>query len=318
MTNANEDIEYSPSNINDCVFSAFIFLFIFRRSYKSSTPSLNFIKGKLKSMGSWLLKLSVTFSLAFCLLMAFLSTKFDIQRGIVQITRSLDESYIVNYKQYSFDLVYIMLISLKLSELLLTSSIFILISLWIPYANSAYNNSSETYSPTKLHSSIASFSKIYAIFRIPILIYLDQFSSLVSVKTSTFVIDLLFAIEFLAASFFLIIMNSKFSDLESSRSLETSSLLSLILFFYGIVKYAVNLVDFPFALTDTHKHIICSVQFVLNLTIYILAICMICPLKKPFYTEEDQKRKVKNLEKMSGETNISLVESIIEFDESRA
>lgn len=285
-------------NTNGAVMVGLALLFILRRSTASSTPSINFIKGKLRTLGAWMTKFSIVCLFIYMALISFLSTKMDIQKVDVDLSRSLISKYVITYKSYSVDLVILMLYTLKLSSIFMVSALFLTIPL-------CHSN----------HSTLASFSKLWAIFRIPAYMYFETVSILSDKDMIVFLREIVSTVEFMAASLFLVLARPLSS--ERDLSMENTSILSLTSFAYCIIKHVLNLIDFPFKFNQEQLQIALSLQLGLEITLHLLLISIFCPQKRSVFEDCEQGKAIKHLE-VAEDTNsaVTLISPLIEFDES--
>lgn len=271
------------TNVNSTVFLIFLVFYVFRRSVMSSTPALNIIKGRLGTLGSWMLNFSALFLLVFSLCVTFLSQVMPIRRNEIETTMLYDKSLISTFKNYHIDMVALMLFSLKLSRLLLGSSLFTLVALVAPrMIDSTRESPDRGAQHSRTHknpgtSSISSFSITWALLRIPLYLYFDTHRTNLDYKTSIFVTELVCALEFLLVAVFLLILQARRDSSSVSPSSGTVSLFILLCSLCAVFRHVVNLIDLPFILTELHGQILGSIQFALQLSIYLLASCMFCP-----------------------------------------
>lgn len=304
----DRDVEYARfqsellGNLNTTIILAFVLAFTFRRSYKSTTPTINLIKGRLRTFGAWMLKFSVLFSFVFSACITALSSRYSIRRHVVELTRSFDGSLVASFRSHSIDIAAVMIYALKISEILLISSVFFLIALFVPQPSDGADAL-----PQAAGSSIATFSTMWAICRIPVYLYLDAYRTLFDQKLAIFVFELAPSVEFLTAALFTLVANSS----RTGRSSENMSLLGVLLLLYAIFKHVVNLVEMPFALTEIHLQALASIQLCLQLGLYLVLLAMFCPLRKA----EGAQAAPEALRHDECNSDIALIPSVVEFDE---
>lgn len=311
---APESIETFRS-LNASILMAFVFLFILRRSCISTTPTINIIKGRMRSFGAWLLSLSLGFALVFSVCITALSKDHDISRSAVELSKMFDGSHYASIKGYAVDVVVIMLFSLKISEILLVSAIYILVALWVPQEDCGGDEADGCSTARMLQSSIGAATTMWAIFRIPLCLYTDAYRFLFDDKITVFVFEIFAALEYLVAAFLLLILNSRHSAMHTARSLENMGLLSSVLLLYGVFKHAVNLVNLPFSPSSMHLSALSSVQLALQLGIYVLMCCLFCPLRKAVKGSRRIDIMKSSLGTPESLQEVVLVPSMIEFDE---
>lgn len=303
------------NNTYSTVFVTLTLLYIFRRLFKSTTPTINFIKGKLRTIGAWLLEFSIIFYLIFNFLIAFLCQKLEIKRNEIELSRILKKSEILYFKNYKIDLVVVMIFSLKISEILLCSSLFILVPVLTPKNenNDIHNLNNKNY---RVSTCLISF--LWGIFRIPFIIYCDSYRDFFELEFVVFVSEIFSALEFFLLGFFFLILNIKYKDFKLSTDREKINLLLFMAFSYGISKHIVNLINLPFKLDEIHFCILSSLQFAIEIAIFILASTIYFP-----YKEEKIKYQNTCIKEMSDTynnelyttSNIISIEPYIEFDE---
>jgi len=301
---------------------------------RSTLPSYNIFRGKLRSLGSLFALISIFFSAVCLCLIAYLSMKLGFNKIDVELLGYLDDSYIVKYKDFRVDLVYILNISLIISKVLRMSAVFLLIGLWGPCAYSAFNNGSRNFdifrtgsSNTRVfitksifNTSVVTFAKVYAILRTPILLYYYYESNLLGEKTAVFIESLFLGSEVYFAVALLIVLRTKHSFLSEKKSLDSTNLLSLCLLFHGFLTYTINAIVIPFEMTDLHYQIQQSLKFGVRLILDMLLISMFCPIKDQLFDNASEKYE-KNFEiarisrlEDSGPI-VQEIENVIEFDE---
>lgn len=304
------------SNLNATIILAFVLVFIFRRSYKSTTPTINLIKGRLRTFGAWMLKFSILFSFMFSGCITMLCNRYNIKRRDIELAKTFEGSMMASFRGYSVDVAAVMIYALKISEILLVSSIFFLIALFVPQPSDAAEDSDENLSISQnANSTISTFSTMWAICRIPAHLYLDAYKTLFDQKLAVFIFELVSAVELFTAAFFTLIVRSKHSSLHTKKSKEDMNLLSVLLLFYAIFKHTVNLVEMPFALTEVHVQVLTSIQFSLQLGLYLILLSMFCPLKKTEHRTQKARspETLKHYDECNSE--VVLMPSIVEFDE---
>lgn len=300
-----EEIKVNPNTVNCFVIMLITFLYIISRSISSTTPSINVIKGKFRSIAGMLLKLSITSALCYNATLFFLSFKFNIDKVTLELGHRFTERFDFKFKDYSIDLGFVMLTSLKISEALLISSLFLAISLMSSSTHSKTNSNVEPLQT--LRNKVRSISRIWGIFRIPFAFYSYYIETLVDEKIYLFFRLIFGSIEFGIATIFIFI--SRFKNVALKNINVSPAFLSFCCLSYGFLKFTINLVDFPFKLNKTHLEIIISMQFGLLCAIYLLLTEILFPRK---FNEVS----VKELEVPKQPfSDVSMLETVIVFDE---
>lgn len=320
--------------VNEAVFSLLLLGFVIGRTTRSTFPSYNVFRGKLRSLGSIFVLTSVLFSTIYTFLILYLGTRLEFDKSSIELLGGLRDSYFVKYNNLKVDLVYILNVSLETSKILRMSAVFLLIGLWGPCAYSAFNNGNRSFdifrtgsSGTKIfiaksifNTSVVTFSKIYAILRTPVLVYYYRKSNLFGDKTAVFLESFFLGGEVYLSVAFLIILRTKHSFLSEHRSLDSTNLLSLCLLLYGFLTYTINTIVVPFEMTDLHYQIQQSLKFGIKLVLDMLLISMFCPIRDQLF-DNTPERYEKNFEvarisqlDASGPL-VQEIENVIEFDE---
>lgn len=303
------------SSTNTTVFLAISLFYIYCKSYSSTNSTLSFLKGKFRSFCGLLLKISILASLVYDVSLNFLGTKFNIDRTQLEITKALEYSYRVDYKDYSIDLVSVMIYSLKISETLLASCVFLAVSLLIPDEPEFYEKYKFDESLMTFNSSMSSLCKLWGVFRIPILFYAGALRALLGEKLSIFISQMLANIELVVASIFLLLIKFKNYTPWQNHNADIG-LLSLTLTAYGFSKYGINLIDFPFELSKSNLDMICALQFGLMIGIYLSISGIMFPRRQIFdHLPEKNDRPIQGVENTN---EVALLESIIEFEDKKS
>lgn len=303
-------------NSNTVAFLIMATVYIYYKAFSSDCSSFSFVKGRINSIGGLFLKLSILSLLIYNICLNFLSLKFRINKVELEILESISQTYTVVIKKYSIDIAKIMIYSLKISQLLFMSSLFICISMLIPDGEEQDQDNIHLIdsSITNNNSSIGSVCKLWAIFRIPILYYSTYLHQFFYKKISLFLSLIFCSTEtFLAALCILVIKykNQKLiKHLGLSYSVDTI-LFAMAIIGYGALKYLVNLVDLPFEVTTHSLNIIVSYQIGLSLGIYLMMASIVFPKKKK-HLKDISGRVIKN--EISITPDISLLDSVIEFE----
>lgn len=304
-------------NANTSIFLGLALIYIYCRGYSSSNASLSFIKGKFKSFCGLLLKLSITTALIYNLCYNFLNLKFNIDRIELEIKETFNQSYRIDYKDYSIDLASLMTYSLRISQLIFTSCIFLAVSLTVPRNSLIKEIYKIDPSLMAYNSSISTFCKLWAVFRIPILFYSAYLRPFLTEKMALFSIIIFSNIEFVLASLFLLLI--KFKNIASETKHQADlGLFAISLLAFGLIKYGVNLVDLPFELSQRNLNIVTSVQSALMISIYLFLTDIIFPRKIKDVQQERNLISTEITRPLKFENDVSLVESIIEFDDKKS
>ncbi|ELA41265.1 uncharacterized protein VICG_01638 [Vittaforma corneae ATCC 50505] len=290
-------LKIDSSSVSAPVVVTMVCLYIFFRSMSSTTPAINLIKGKFRSVTGLLLKLSIFSSTVYSIVLYYLSTKFQIDKIALELLQTFDKHYVVNYREYSIDLGLVLVSALKLADILFTSCIFFCISVIAP---------STKYSTSTFSNTISIASKLWAVFRIPIVYYADGLGMLINEKLALFMMLVFFNIELMVAAFFVLFLRLRSTGLKKSHS--DAGFLSLCLFLYGFLKYSINFIDFPFKIDSNILGLIYSFQYALSISIYLLMAGIVFPRKE---TSTAAKEKT-----VIGQSNsVAMLEEVIEFEE---
>lgn len=323
------------SYTNEAVFSVLVLTFAVWRSVRSTVPSYNIFRGKLRSLGSLFALASVFFSAAYICIVAYLCTKLEIDKAGVELSGGLKASYPIRYKDVRIDLVYFLNVSLIAARVLRMSSVFLLIGLWGPCAYSVFNGGDRPFdmfragvpgartfvARSMFNTSVVTFAKIYAVLRTPALFYYYYArAGLAGQKTAVFMESFLLGSEVYLAVALLLVLRTKHSFLSEYKSLDSTNLLSFCLMFHGFLTYTINTVAVPFEMTELHHQVQESLGLGVRLILDILLISMFCPIRGQLF-DNSSDRYEKSLEitriarlEDSGPV-VQEIESVIEFDE---
>lgn len=320
--------------VNEAVFTLLLLGFAVGRSARSTLPSYNVFRGKLRSLGSLFTLTSVLFSAIYICLATYLSTRIDLDKTSVEIVGRLRSSYVVKYRDFKIDLAYILNISLVMSRVLRMSAVFLLIGLWGPCAYSAFNSGGQSLdivrpgssgirtfiAKSMFNTSVVTFSKIYAILRAPALFYYYCQQGLFEEKTAIFLESFLLGGEVYLAVALLIVLRTKHSFLSEHKSLDSTNLLSVCLLFHGFLAYTVNTVSVPFETTDLHHQVLQSLSFGVKVVLDMLLISMFCPVRNQLFDNVSEKHErcfeVARISQLdSSGPMIQEIESVIDFGE---
>ncbi|KAH9410771.1 hypothetical protein HK407_11g16650 [Ordospora pajunii] len=336
MENAvSQDDLKSMQYMNEAVFSTLLLVFSIWRSSRSTLPSYNIFKGKLRSLGSLFILTSILFSTVYICTVTYLSTRVDIDKFWVELNGVLDAKYPIKYKSLSVDLVYVLNISLSVSRVLRMSAVFLLIGLWGPCAYSVFNSGERAFDVFRtnmsvvgtfvtksiFNTSVITFSKIYAVLRTPLILYYYSRPKIGNEKTAVFMESFLLGSEVYLSVVLLMILKAKHGFLSEYKSLDSTNLLSFCLMLHGFFTYTVNTVAIPFEMTELCYQIQQSLNFGTRLVLDMLLMSMFCPIRDQLFDAPSDNKHAKNLEvtrisrfEDSGPI-VQEIESIIEFEE---
>jgi len=299
-------------NANTTIFLVLTTLYIFSRSYTSSTATLGFLKGRFNSFCGMLLKVAIVAALIYNLTFNFLSTQFDINKIELEIKERLNHTHIIDFKNYSLDLVTLMIYSLKISQFLFASCIFLGISLLVPDSSDLADTHASDSSLIAYNSSISSFCKLWAIFRVPIVFYSGYLNPYLNERLTLFFILIFSNVELTFAALFLLIIKSK-NSAASFKSQTDVGLFALTVMSYGIIRYGINLMDLPFQLSRMNLNIITSVQSALMISIYLFLTEIIFPKAIAKVQETSIPPESRHLTKFTND--VQLMDSLVVFED---
>jgi hypothetical protein len=301
-----DSLKINPNTVNCFVIISLECLYILARSLSSTTPSINFIKGKIRSIAGLFLKFAILSSVFYNAALFYLSFKFEIDKVTLELTHVFNEKYFVKFQKYSLDLVSFMIISLKISEAFFISAVYLAISLICGVKVNSIGGPIDNF-----RMKICSFARIYGIFRLPIAFYSYFVENLFDEKLYLFFRLIFGSLEFFLISFFILLGkgNNPVKNINFSPAF-----LSFCCFSYGFLKFTINLIDFPFKLTQNYLEVIISIQFGLLCAIYLLITDIIFPRKIKKGLDETVNEAVN--ENMM-ENEVSLLETVIIFDEKK-
>lgn len=298
------------SNLNGTIIMGFALLYIMRRTYKSKKSSFNIFKGCLRSLGVWFMKLSICFEVIFLSCLTTISKEHVIDKSIVELSKKYKDEVVITLGKYTIDLSKVMIFTSKTAGMLLSSSIYFIIALILSKSNSA-RNSYKNNAGKRLCA-------MWGITRMVLYLYFDLKKDNITEKVSLFILELLFAIEYMIAGFALMMAKSELETEQENKVNESIGLLAISVFFYGILKHAINLIDLPFNITEMHLQILNTLRFALLIAVYFLCVETLCPHNNlvvdrtmNFYKNTEQKSI-----KEPTEPDVSLIRPMIEFHEN--
>jgi hypothetical protein len=245
----------TATSLNFTMLSIIVLLYGFRRSYKGCTPGINILKGQLRTIRLWMVKMSMIGLVVFLVSCTYLSTKLpDMERQAIELTGIFGKGHLLRYGEYSLDINVILVYSMRLSEVLLVSSLFLLSSVWDPHLEPALGPAlgpvlepvsgpalghalghalepqSELQPELQLEQQLVSrlgfvegsrhvapftLPKIWAVFRIPIcMLFYCNYLHL-SLNLFVFIRILSSAVEFMVLGFIFILMAVKYTPSSS-------------------------------------------------------------------------------------------------------
>lgn len=292
-------LNIDSSAVSTPVVVTMVCLYILFRNMTSVTPTINFIKGKLRSLTGLFLTLSIISLTVYNITLYFLSTKFDIDKTRLELYQKFNNHYEIKIQEYTLDLGFILIASLKIADILFMSCIFLSISVITP--------SSKNSAAPSVHKTVLTISRLWSILRIPMVFYSDKLSNIINEKLAIFIMLMVFNIELVIASIFALI--SKFKNIDVKKPNNDSGFLSLCLFLYGFVKYSINFIDFPFKIDANLLSLIYSFQYALSISLYLLITGIIFPREKIAIIIKEKPENNPNT------TSLAILEEIIEFDD---
>ena len=303
-----ETIKINPNNVNCFVLTTLSCIYIISRSMTSTPPLINMIKGKFRSLAGLFLKLSIISAVCYNAALFFISFKFDIDKVTLELSHSFNEKYNVNIQNYTFDVVYLLITSLRISETLFISCLFITISCICNTSNNHEGTNTDVL--RAIRSKICNICRIWGIFRIPLTFYSYYAEPLIDTKLYLFLRLMVGSIEFAFVCAF--IFFSRFRNASAKNMNVDPGFLVFCCFSYGFLKYTINLIDFPFKLTKTHMEIVISSQFGFLCSIYLL-------LAEVLFPRKNLKILPKDPEPIRELTNeVAMLESVIVFDDKNS
>lgn len=259
------------SNLNATVLISLTILYMWRRYLISDKPKINPLSGRLRLVGTWMLQASVMSLLIFLGSLTFLSMEDSPKRATVELLRSFSGGgYRIAIYGRTIDLSDIMLYAMNISEILLISAVFIAISL----EGKASREEKETSS---FRCSIRIFSKIWAALRLLVLPYAIYRMREIPREIYIFLIEIALVAEYTMACICLLIVavQQPCSMLKDDTNPLLWSMMG-----YGIVKHAINLINFPFTLQNIHIEVLMSLGLGIQAVLYITLCNVLCPLPK--------------------------------------
>lgn len=295
-------------HVNEAVLSLLLLGYSLARAARSSLPSYNVFRGKLRALGSLFALGSVLASTTYICLVAYLSTRFSVDRHAIELVGSLKDTYSVALRGVRIDLVYVLNVSLALSKILRMSAVFLLIGLWGPCAYSAFNSGGRAIDVLGLslvrsvfNTSVATFAKIYALLRIPALVCYQYQSGLLGEKTAVFFESFFLGSEVYLAVGLLVVLRTKHSLVSERGSLDSTNLLSMCLLLHGFLAYTVNTVAVPFEVSVLHHQILQSLKFGVRLILDMLVVSMLCPIRSQLFDAVSEKSRSLEIARISQE-----------------
>lgn len=293
-------LNLDTNSINTPVVVSLITLYILSRSMTSTTPTINLIKGKFRSITGIILKGSIFSMLIYSIVLYYLSTKFTINKLSLELFHQFDEHYIVTYNQYSIDLGLVLISSLKIAEALFISSVFLCISI----AASSYKDG------TSVENTIITITRLWGTLRPFVAFYAEKINFVINEKMLFFVKLLFCNIEFGIAAFLAILIKFRANrDVTSSIDI---GFFSFSILLYGFLKYCVNLIDFPFKINNSILNIIYSLQYGLLMSSYLLMASIVFPRRKRLNKAAEKEEVIH-----TPQSSVAVLEDVIEFDESK-
>ncbi|EPR79995.1 hypothetical protein SLOPH_1795 [Spraguea lophii 42_110] len=331
------------SNIDEIIFSTFLLSFTIWRVNKSSKVQLlKAFTGNLRSVSVLCFLSSIICLLAYNLLILFLSTYADIDRRQSEDLGTYFGKYVVTVYQREINLVQVLNVCLYLSKSLTTTTLFLMIGLWVPCAyNFAmgkrldvnrndlnylfFDDKGLRHTPnieSKLSNvSVSTFAVLYSFFRIPLTIFID-FYHFYNEKTTIFYRNFFYSTEIYVVVLLMFVLEIKFyeSVKYNDYSFDTPNLLLFLLVLDSSLRYTINIL----AINITNPfidYLIEKMLFFTFLSIRILIISMLCPLKSQLFDDDLIKKK----EKCNREEYITDIPSprletqatIVEFPDTR-
>jgi len=254
-------------NITIIAIASLLSLFAIRRCILFNyLPAKNFFR----TLGIWILYISIFSYLLYNALFMAYSFRYPIEKPAFELTKLIDKDYFWHiYDDVQINIGMTMVYTCKVAEMFLISALLIFSGIW---CISGFQSGCRSPAIT-----------LWALLRIPVLLYLDAVGIVGRDKISLFIYELLMLTEFIASAFYLMIKTSR----REQKIDDKVFLLKNTVLAYGVMKYGVNIVDIPFKLRPAHLYVIESVQLVLLVSLYML----LTLLYLPSVEAEDSKTK---------------------------
>ncbi|EEQ82481.1 hypothetical protein NCER_100795 [Vairimorpha ceranae BRL01] len=300
--------------LNEMIFSTLLLLFTVWRYNKTSSTKISSYKSRLRSVGSFFITSSI-FSTCMCnIIIWYLSGYIKLDKYKFERDGFINQTFNLTYKDVQINLCTLLYVVYMISKILRMSAVFMLIGLWGPCLHSYINT--ERYDSTYIRysifdsknlfkTSIVTFSKLYSVFRIPVLIFLYFNLKELNPSTTVFFESLFLSAEIYFCLGLFLVLQTKHNFLIGYKGVDTISLLSMCLGIYGFLNYTINSLTFPFVVSPTSRQVVQSLVFGLRLIIDILIVNMFCPLNGQVF-DEVENRKEKGIEFTSESRDIIL------------
>ena len=265
----------SSNNINAFVFYTLTFMFTIWRRNKS-TITHNKFKKQIRCLGSFFIFVTIFSSVLYNSIIYYLNDKIDINKYDFELGGFYKKEYFFNFYNFKLDLVEMLNISYMISKIFRMSAVFLLIGLVSP---SIYSFNKENLN--------MSFSRIYSILRIPLLLFIYYKLKTLDYTKLIFFESFILGAEIYICLVFILMLKTKNKILNNNNNMDTLTLLGVVLFLFSFLNYTINSLALPFTYTTEIYDFKNSLVFALKLIIDIIVVCMFCPLKEQIVNENE-------------------------------
>lgn len=244
------------------------------------------------------------FSLFICdWLVIFIATQMELNKNTVEKLGYLDGVLIISSKE--INLVEIFNLLLFVGQILKISTIYLLTASWVPFPFLKSKSQLDTDTKNQLlhrlsEASIVSFTKYYAIFRIPVFVFLRMYQHLFDNDTILFLRSVIFGCEIMLCALFLVILKTKYQSILNHEhdgikgSYGGINILILVLILDSFFNHILHTLSIPLVLSELIAFIIEKLGFLSQLLCNIVLLTLLCPQKKeePSVSEKQRLHKV--------------------------
>lgn len=269
----------SPSNLNSLVFNTLSFIFIIWRRHRSAYTNNKF-KKQIRCLGSFFIFVTIFSSVLYNAIIYYLSDKININKYDFEIGGFYKKEYFLNFYDFKIDIVEMMNISYMISKIFRMSAVFLLIGLISP----------SIYSFDKGNLNM-SFSRIYSILRIPLLLFVYYKLKSVDYTKLIFFESFVLGAEIYICLVLLLVLKTRNKMLNNYNNMDTLTLLGAALCAFGFLNYTFNSLALPFTYTTEMYDLKNNLVFALKLVIDLIVICMFCPLKEQIVNESESTKE---------------------------
>lgn len=299
VTKPEKVLDYINNGLLKAIFVSFVFWWL----TKNMSMKQSFRKGT-KSISLVFFTVSIITSFLCDWMAVFLSSKFVLDKALAEKMGYISGVYLQTIGSRHLDLIYVYNFLLTASQMLKICSLFLMTGSWMPvsrkdileqiYPSIRGKNDSEVLGRLS-DASIAVFSKIYTLLRIPLALIFVKYQIFLMPDTILFIRSVWFGLEVALCGLFLLILKTKYQGiLNDNAKTQIDRYTGVSIFVTTLLadsffNHIINVLSIPSTLGEATTYVIEKIGFLARMVSELILLATLCPQRHAF---TDHERKV--------------------------